>query len=190
LLPIAPVFEQNTGLCRIVLNEVSSEERTRIRQNLMHGITRRLARLEARYRLAGQSAGSCNPRSNKGDTDFNREGIFKCFRRINFTEIQIDSLISSVADVSHGMQFSRTSKINRRSEGDVRNLDELESPYLTDIGELRKILALVRKSKADMLEAKDQFVRSNLRLVISIAESTHILDWIPWIYSRKAVSGL
>jgi RNA polymerase primary sigma factor len=67
------------------------------------------------------------------------------------------------------MQLSRTSKINRRSERDGRALEELESRYLTDIRELRKILALVRRSKAEMLEAKDQFVRSNLRLVISIA---------------------
>ena len=36
--------------------------------------------------------------------------------------------------------------------------------------ELRRILVSIGKSKAEMLEAKDQFVRSNLRLVISIAK--------------------
>ena len=51
------------------------------------------------------------------------------------------------------------------------HLKELEAEYLTNVDELHKILALIRENKAEMLQAKDQLVRSNLRLVLSIAKN-------------------
>jgi len=50
-------------------------------------------------------------------------------------------------------------------------LNEMEAQYLTNVDELRKILALISENKSEMLLAKDQFVRSNLRLVLSIAKN-------------------
>ena len=50
------------------------------------------------------------------------------------------------------------------------HLKELEAEYLTNADELREILALIRENKTEMLQAKDQFVRSNLRLVLSMAK--------------------
>jgi RNA polymerase primary sigma factor len=40
----------------------------------------------------------------------------------------------------------------------------------TNVDELRKIMALISENKAVMQQAKDQFVRSSLRLVLSIAK--------------------
>jgi len=45
-----------------------------------------------------------------------------------------------------------------------------KSGYLTTTEDLRKIVEAICENKADMLDAKNQFVRSNLRLVLSIAK--------------------
>ena len=47
----------------------------------------------------------------------------------------------------------------------------LEVEYLTDAGELRKIVNLINENKMEMARAKDEFVRANLRLVLSIAKN-------------------
>jgi RNA polymerase primary sigma factor len=78
-------------------------------------------------------------------------------QKIDFSENQISRLIDSVEDVLHRME-----------EG-IR-LKELEEEYLTNADELRKILALISENNTQMLQAKDQFVRSNLRLVLSMAK--------------------
>jgi RNA polymerase primary sigma factor len=67
--------------------------------------------------------------------------------------------------------FSLPKDSNRMPLRHARSrLKELESEYLTNVDELRKIVALISENKTEMLQAKDQFVRSNLRLVLSIAK--------------------
>ncbi len=70
-----------------------------------------------------------------------------------------------------------TVDLARRRKSDRKSLREacaflhaLEEQYLTNTEELRGILKSIAASKAEILEAKDQFVRSNLRLVLSIAK--------------------
>jgi RNA polymerase primary sigma factor len=166
-------------------NEISLEERTRIRIRQMRRIISRLEKLEAQYRLAKESLRQSKPRNRKADRSIskiksNRDSIFLSLQRIDFSENQIGSLISSVEKVLHEMEEAQASikTLTRRPDpnpkalrGARARLNELEARYLTNIDELRKILALISENKAEMLHAKDQFVRSNLRLVLSIAKN-------------------
>jgi RNA polymerase primary sigma factor len=141
--------------------EISSEEKTRARLSLIHRILGHLENLEIKYRESRQ----------RGKTP-NREKIFACLQRIKFTESQIDELIGSVEKVLHIMEETRSScgvSVGKSLRQARTPLTELEAQYLTDIEELHEIVALMSKSKAELLNVKQQFVRSNLRLVISIA---------------------
>ncbi len=143
--------------------EVSSEEKIRVRLNLMRRIIGHLENHELKYREARQ----------RGKTS-DREKIFACFQRIKFREGQIDELIVSVEKALHLMEDARSSGdpvFERKSRLQARTtLIDLEAQYLTNIKELREIVASIRKNKAEILDVKQQFVRSNLRLVISIAK--------------------
>jgi RNA polymerase primary sigma factor len=146
--------------------------------------------MRGRFRdfFRGENKGSVefNPRNHLEDYEIkyrkarqrdkipSREKIFACLQRIKFTERQIDELIASVEEVlalmeeagSSGGHFSK-----RKSLRQTRTpLADLEAQYLANIEELREIVALTRESKAEILDIKQQFVRSNLRLVISIAK--------------------
>jgi len=68
-------------------------------------------------------------------------------------------------------KLSRTGRKRKELKTARARLRELESRYLTNLEELRKIVALISENKSEMLHAKDQFVRSNLRLVLSIAKN-------------------
>jgi RNA polymerase primary sigma factor len=151
--------------------QVPLEERNRIRLKAIHKLLARLERLETEYRLARR-------RSRHGEKALPRESIFACLQRIDFTENQINALIGTMQEVLHKMEEAeraaegqtgrqKTGRKPLRSFG--ATLDQIEDQYLTSIGALRKILASIAESKAEMLDAKDQFVRSNLRLVLSIA---------------------
>ena len=166
-------------------NEVSLEERTRIRIKQIRRIISRLEKLEARYRLTKgnlRQVKSRKDQSNKGLSKIksNREAIFHSLQRIDFSENQISTLTGSVEDVLHQMEEAQAAvkKLTRRPGSNSKalkaaraRLNELESQYLTNIDELRRIVALISENKTEMLHAKDQFVRSNLRLVLSIAKN-------------------
>jgi RNA polymerase primary sigma factor len=160
-------------------SEVPLEERTRIRMKQIRRIITRLEKLEAQYRLA---KGNFQRNKTRGKNDVkkiekNREAIFTLLQRIDFSENQIGELIGSVEHVLRQMEsaqaavksFShRDSKAAREARA---HMHELEAQYLTNNDELRKILALISENKTEMMHAKDQFVRSNLRLVLSIAKN-------------------
>jgi RNA polymerase primary sigma factor len=143
--------------------EISSEERARAQLNLMHGIIGHLEKHEIKYRNA-----------RRRDKIPSREKIFACLQRIKFTERQVDELIASVEKVLHLMEEAGSSggHVSRRKSfrQTSTTLTDLEAQYLTNIEELREIVALIRKNQAEILDVKQQFVRSNLRLVISIAK--------------------
>jgi RNA polymerase primary sigma factor len=166
-------------------NDISLEERTRIRIRQIRRIISRLEKLEVKYRLAKGSMKRKKSRKGKASKDISRikshrEAIFNSIQRIDFSENQIGTLIGSVEDVLHKMEeaqaavktLSRRPGANRKGLRTARAcLRELETQYLTNVDELRKIVALISENKMEMLHAKDQFVRSNLRLVLSIAKN-------------------
>ena len=166
-------------------NELSLEERTQIRIKRIRRILSRLEKLEVKYRLARKSLERRKTRKGKANKDLskiknNRDAIFNSLQRIDFSENQIGTLIGSVEDVLHGMEEAQAAvqRLSHRrvpKRKDLRaartRLNEMESQYLTNVDELRKIVALISENKTEMLHAKDQFVRSNLRLVLSIAKN-------------------
>jgi len=166
-------------------SELSHEERTKIRIKRIHRIVSRLEKLETKYRLAKRSLQK--GKSSKGKTikdlgkiKSNREAIFSSLQRIDFSEDQIGMLTARVEEVLHEMEEAQAAvkRLSHRrvpKRRDLREararLSELESQYLTNADELCKIVALISENKTEMLHAKDQFVRSNLRLVLSIAKN-------------------
>jgi len=159
-------------------NEVSLEERTRNRIRQIRRIISRLEKLETKYRFAkGKKA---KERKDLKNIESNREAIYASLQKIDFSESQIGTLVASVEEVLHRMDtaqaevksFSHRPDSNPKAVKEARaRLNELELQYLTSTDELRKILALISENKTEMLHAKDQFVRSNLRLVLSIAKN-------------------
>jgi RNA polymerase primary sigma factor len=160
-------------------NEVSLEERNRIRMKKIRRIISRLEKLEAQYRHAKGSFRRSQEKKIKNlkKIQKNRESIFASLQRIDFSEGQIGILIDSVEDVLHQMESAQASvkslvnKYSKAAREARAQLQDLENQHLTNTDELRKILALISENKTEMLHAKDQFVRSNLRLVLSIAKN-------------------
>jgi len=164
-------------------SEASLEERTRARMRQIRRIITRLEKLEAKYREARGDLKRTRSREGKTAKDLNkiksnREAIFNSLQKFDFSENQINTLVGSVEEVLHQMESAQAAVKSMSQRGDQKalrevraRLAELESQYLTNIDELRKILALISENKAEMLHAKDQFVRSNLRLVLSIAKN-------------------
>ncbi|HTY61367.1 MAG TPA: sigma-70 family RNA polymerase sigma factor [Acidobacteriota bacterium] len=178
-------------------NEISLEERTRIRHRQICRILIRLEKLEAKYRLARRVSRKGRSREGRSKADLSRiqssrKTIFLLLQKIDFSENQISRLIGGVEDVLHQMEkaqalireISRPKEPNRMPLRHARShLTDSESEHLTSIDELRKILALILENKTEMQQAKDQFVRSNLRLVLSIAKKysypgLHMLDLV------------
>lgn len=180
----APAPQFGTEEKREPESEVSLEERTRVRMKQIRRIVSRLEKLESKYRLARGSYQRTKSRSGKVDKDLtkiesNREAIFVSLQRIDFSENQISALIGAVEEVLHRMESAQAEmrslgqrEPNSRAAKEAKaRFSECEAQYLTNVDELRKILALISENKAEMLHAKDQFVRSNLRLVLSIAKN-------------------
>jgi RNA polymerase primary sigma factor len=136
-------------------SEISSEEKTRARLSLTHRIIGRLEKLEVRYRQSWL----------QGKTP-NREKILACLQQIKFSEKQIDELVAGVEKVLWQMENMRSSGSHRQSPA---SLIELETQYLTKFEELQEVVSSIKDSQALILDVKQQFVRANLRLVISIA---------------------
>jgi RNA polymerase primary sigma factor len=182
----APAAKPQSGTKkkREVESEITLEERIWIRFRKIRRVIIRLEKLEAKYRLAKGS--SQRGKSQEGKSNVNlskiqskREAIFLSLQKIDFSENQISQLIGSVEDILHRMEAAHAaiSALSLHKESNYKplrnaraHLKELEAAYLTNIDELRKILALIRENKTEMLQAKDQLVRSNLRLVISMAK--------------------
>ena len=181
--PVIPMFGVEDK--REPENDVSLEERTKIRIRQVRRILSRLEKLEDKHRLAKKNMLKSKARTSKTNKDLtkiqsNREAIFDSLQRIDFSENQIATLVGSVEMVLHEMEEAQKAiKILSQRKGSGQkairearlHLSELEAQYLSNVDELRKILALISENKTEMLLAKDQFVRSNLRLVLSIAKN-------------------
>lgn len=182
----APAFEPQSRIeeKREVGSEIPLEERTRIRYGKIRKVLIRLEKLEAKYRLARRVSRKGKSQEGRSKADLSkiqrsRKAIFVLLQKIDFSENQISGLIGGVETALHRMEdahaairvFSRPEELNRMPLRHARSrLKELESECLMKVEELRKILALISENKTEMMQAKDQFVRSNLRLVLSIAK--------------------
>ena len=165
-------------------NEIPLEERNRLREQAVRRILRRLEQLERRYREMKLTMKGKGTRNNARTKDLAkikhcRDAVFQIISRIELTENQINHLVGGLQDVLQQMEWSeKVSNMSKRSpknQGTVRAAKTrrraLEAEYLTDAGELRRIVNLIRENKAEMARAKDEFVRANLRLVLSIAKN-------------------
>src|SRR5262249_52802458 len=107
-----------------------------------------------------------------------RDAIFHTLSRIDFTEGQVNTLIEAVQQVSREMdslekgihRLERRRDVKGAREAKTR-LKHLESEYLNSASELKRIVSLILENKTEMARAKDEFVRANLRLVLSIAKN-------------------
>lgn len=150
-------------------SESSLEERTQMRVKAVRKILARLDRLESSYRAAVQKMRRAKKRPD-------REAIFACLQRFDFTENQIITLIGSLEDALKRMEqadHNPGGKAKKQAAGSRKagkRTGELETQYLISRGELREILSKIAASRAEMLAAKNEFVQSNLRLVLSIAK--------------------
>jgi RNA polymerase primary sigma factor len=155
---------------------VSLEERTRIRLKLVRRIVSRLEKLEAKGRESTSRLRKCKSREYTTDISPDREAIFATLQRIDFSENQVNALVENLETALQTMeQTRRTAQKKAFDKKTVRaasiHLKEFEGRRLIETEELRKLVVSIRKNKNEMLQAKDQFVRSNLRLVLSIAKN-------------------
>ena len=105
--PVVPMFGMEEK--RETENDVSLEERTKIRLRKVRRILSRLEKLEEKYRLARKNMLKSKARTGKSSKDLtkiksNREAIFNSLQRIDFSENQIGTLIGSVEEVLHEME--------------------------------------------------------------------------------------
>ncbi len=164
-------------------SEVPLEERNRIREKEIRRIFHRLERLEKRYRemklaIKRKDVGRQDRRKKLAKIKHCREEVFETLSRIELTENQVNHLVGSLEDVLIQMEWSekvsgmaRPAQKNRKAREARALRRALEVEYLTDVSELRRIVALINENKAEMARAKDEFVRANLRLVLSIAKN-------------------
>jgi len=154
--------------------EASLEERNLARVKAIHKLMSRIERFEVRYRMACQRPGTGRHLQHP-----NRDTVYECLRRIDFTEDQINALIRGVEAALRQMEQaereSRQPVRGGRNGSSARKkasaqLRQLKRQYLLSVDELRSTLDSIHQNKAAMRDAKDQFVRSNLRLVLSIAK--------------------
>ncbi len=166
--------------------EVSLEERNRLRTRAIKRITSRLERQESKYRLLRAELDRDRSRNGKRDETRAklqkcRAGVFQTLSRLDFNEGQSNELIAAVEGDLHQLQeaelaIERASRMRgvgrRKALRETRaRLRPLEEKILTSGAELRKIVALIQENKREMAHAKDEFVRANLRLVLSIAKN-------------------
>jgi RNA polymerase primary sigma factor len=151
--------------------ESSIEERTQIRLKRIHKILSRIEKLESKYRQSRQHLQPGKPSRAKTNSKPNREAIYASYRHIAFTENQIHTLIEKVGTVLCAMEQESQQIKPKISANKVIRLNKIERQYLTGMNELREVLSQIRMNQTEMIQAKDQFVRSNLRLVLSIAKN-------------------
>jgi RNA polymerase primary sigma factor len=161
------------------------EERNRLRLRAMRRITSRLENLEDKYRvLKHEMERISRPETRErklAQIKATRGGVARVVGQIEFTENQFNALIEAVQEAFYTMDSAErrsrpparrrdaaAQKAAREARGRLR---ELEAEYLTSPSELRRIIALIHENKAEMAHAKDEFVRANLRLVLSIAKN-------------------
>lgn len=167
--------------------EMDPEERNLLRSRAIRRLVNRIEKLESKYRLLKSELDKIRTNNEtKRKQKLNqirtcREAVYQVLSKIDFTEAQINELTSTVEDLFRKMErYERVIQTagRQRSASSVRShrearshLRSLEAENLTTAVELRRIATLIRENKSEMARAKDEFVRANLRLVLSIAKN-------------------
>jgi RNA polymerase primary sigma factor len=152
------------------------EERTQLRLKAVHRIISRIERLETRYREDKRRLRKIKSGGYETGNYPGREQIFTILKSIDLSENQISSLMENLEAILEEMEQARRSVQKKKADAkalraSILKLKELESRNLISLEEMRKLITSIRRNKLEMLQAKDQFVRSNLRLVLSIAKN-------------------
>jgi len=191
LLPVeakpAPTAQRGIDEKKDAESEESLEERNRLRLKLIGRVISKLEKLELKYREAkgtvkkSKSKKAASDQKEQNAIQVHRDKIYKLLQdNIEFSENQISALVESVEAVLRNMEEAEArlktlNKLAGTPQKEIRaarsRVNEIQNQYLTNPEELRKIVALITENKVEMLHAKDQFVRSNLRLVLSIAKN-------------------
>ena len=163
--------------------EIPLEERTRLRLRAIKKVANRLAKLEAKHRQFKEKLDSRRGSEQAREKELtqlknSRDAIFHTLSRVDFTEGQVNTLIEAVQlvfreidSVEKGIhRLERRRDLKGAREAKAR-LKHLESEYLNSGSELKRIVSLILENKTEMARAKDEFVRANLRLVLSIAKN-------------------
>ena len=164
---------------------VSPEEKSLLRERRIRKIVGRIGKLEARYRELKAEFKKSPVRDGSRQKVLARiqkcrDGIYRALCEIDFSEDQLAELIRTVEERLREMEMNEKAmlRLERSLKSDHRALREararrrrLESECLIEAAELRRIVNLIHENQATMARAKDEFVRSNLRLVLSIAKN-------------------
>jgi RNA polymerase primary sigma factor len=166
---------------RVADSELPLEERNRIRDKEVRKILSRIDKLESKYRsLKGSLSKGRNGEKARELVKIRncRESLYQTYLRFEFSENQINTLVDGLDCVLRQMEDAQraTMRYSRSDQGRLlrearSRLRELEARHLTNASELRRILSLIAENKTEMARAKDEFVRANLRLVLSIAKN-------------------
>ena len=156
-------FEEDSGLEE---KQVAVQEWNLLREKSLKRIFARLEKLEQAYQAAWKKAS--NGKSTKTPA---REPIYNTLRRIAFSERQINQLVSGVELILSVMENAHKPVRQKFPTKDAKNLNELECEHLIMMGDLQNLVIRIHTAKAEMMDIRDQFVRANLRLVLSIAKN-------------------
>jgi RNA polymerase primary sigma factor len=165
--------------------ECSPEERNMLREREIRKVLSRIEKLEARYRDVKAELKRSLIRNGSRERSLAkvqkcRDAICQSMNRIDFSESQTVGLIGRLEEVLREMDLTDKSvtRLSRNLKPEHQAIREararqrrLESEHLIEASELRRIVNLIHENQAAMAHAKNEFVRSNLRLVLSIAKN-------------------
>ena len=162
--------------------DIPLEVRERIRSKAIKRIVNRLERLEGTY--SGLKTDLDRSRNGNREKKLSRikhtrEAVFQTLSRLDFSENQSIELVNSLElvlvqmeEAERAVQRATRRNHNPKALREARShLRELEATYSTPFSELRRIVTLIHENRTEMARAKDEFVRANLRLVLSIAKN-------------------
>jgi RNA polymerase primary sigma factor len=94
-----------------------------------------------------------------------QEEIFELFRKMENREINPVAVADSL-----GMTVEEVFSFKEMVNGKIEILDKLEEKAMHEVEDLEEILWRIRRGSTDALNAKQELIRANLRLVVSIAK--------------------
>jgi len=146
-------------------------------------LQRRIQGLEARFRKLNtewkpQRNGSGHS-PEKATSRNRRKPEARRPKRLSLPDSQLHQLVGDLEDALGAMEWNPTARgLALPCDPDGRGKPDpskcrraSRSACPLNPGNLRKILGLIRENKEELLQAKEAFVRANLRLVLSIAKN-------------------
>ena len=94
-----------------------------------------------------------------------QDEIFELFRKMENREINPVAVADSL-----GMTVEEVFSFKEMVNGKIEILDKLEEKAMHGVEDLEEILWRIRRGSSDALNAKQELIRANLRLVVSIAK--------------------